>query len=162
MPSPSLRAPLAALLITGAGAVLLLSGLLGPDEPPAAVVSALSTAAAIAGAWLLGARPPAGDENGETRPPRSRAGRWTTAALLASLAAGTLLAASVPATSGTDAPTSPALPASVYGLVVGVFLAPLLLTSLGFALSFRAPSASDLDRLRRAARAAPTAPDADR
>lgn len=161
MLSPSLRAPFAALLVAGGGAVLLLVGLLGANERSAAVVSALSTAAAIAGAWLLGARPPADDANAETRRPRPRAGRWLTAAFLTSLAAGTLVAASIPASPGAGALASPGLPPSVSGLVVGVFLAPLLLTSLDFAFSFRAPSANDLDRLRRAARETPATRGAD-
>lgn len=159
MPTPSLRAPLAALPIAGAGAVLLLVGLLGADGPTAAVVSALSTAAAIAGAWLLGALPPAADRPAETGRPRRRAGRWTTAAFLVSLGAGALLTASLPAARG---PEAPAFPPSLSALIVGVFLAPLLLTSLGFALSFRPPSAEDLDRLRRAAREAPAEDDAGR
>lgn len=159
MPSRSLRAPLAALLIAGAGGVLLLVGVLGADGRTAAVVAALSTAAAVAGAWLLGALPPAADRPAGTGRPRRRAGLWSTAAFLVSLGAGTLLTASLPATRG---PGAPAFPSSLSALVVGVFLAPLLLTSLGFALSFRPPSANDLDRLRRAAGATPAEDDAAR
>ena len=158
MPSRSLRAPLAALLIAGAGGVLLLVGVLGADGRSAAVVAALSTAAAVAGAWLLGALPPAADRPAGTGRPRRRAGLWSTAAFLVSLGAGTLLAA-LPSTRG---PGAPAFPPSLSALVVGVFLAPLLLTSLGFALSFRPPSANDLDRLRRAAGATPGEDDAAR
>ena len=159
MPSPPLRAPLAALPIAGAGAVLLLVGLLGADERPAAVVSALAAAAAVAGAWLLGGPPPTDDPPAGTRRPRRRAGRRTTAAFLVSLGAGALLTASLPTARG---PEAPAFPPSLSALILGVFLAPLLLTSLGFALSFRPPSAEDLDRLRRAAREAPAEDDARR
>lgn len=160
MPSSSLRPPLAALLIAGAGAVLLLVGLLGADERPAAAASALSAAAAVAGAWLLGARPPAGDPTDAPGRARRRAGRRTTAAFtaafLVSLGAGTLLTAALPASREAG---TPAFPPSLSALILGVFAAPLLLTSLGFALTFRPPSANDLDRLRRAAGATPAEDD---
>lgn len=160
MSSSSLRPPLAALLIAGAGAVLLLVGLLGANERPMAVVSALSAAAAVAGAWLLGTRPPADDPTAAPGRARRRAGRRTTAAFtaafLVSLGAGTLLTAALPATREAAAP---AFPPSLSALIFGVFAAPLLLTSLGFALSFRPPSANDLDRLRRAAGAVPAGDD---
>lgn len=156
MPSPSLRVPLAAFLVAGGGAVLLLVGFLGANERSAAVVSALSAAAAVAGAWLLGARPPADDPAADTGRPRRRAGRWTTAAFLVSLGAGTLLTAALPASREAG---TPAFPPSLSALILGVFAAPLLLTSLGFALAFRPPSANDLDRLRRAAGATPAEDD---
>ena len=46
----------------------------------------------------------------------------------------------------------PGLPLPLLGLLCGVFLLPLALTSVGFALSFRPPAPGGLAALRRAAK----------
>jgi len=63
--------------------------------------------------------------------------------LSAAGAAGALLAAGL-----ADGPGFFGLPRSLWGLLLGIWLIPLALTSLGFAVSFTAPTPADLERLR--------------
>ncbi len=71
--------------------------------------------------------------------------RWTTTGLAASLVLGVAGAALL---SG-DGPFG--LPRALWALLSGVFLVPLLLTTVGFAAAFEPPSNEDLRRLREAA-----------
>ncbi len=111
---------LPALGIAAAGGVLA-------ADPPA-WAAALAVWGAVAAAWTLG---PTGGR------------QFFTAAFFVSLASGTALAA------GGAAPVVFGLPLSLWGLFVGVFLVPLALTTLGFALDFEPPDRRGLERLRK-------------
>ena len=74
---------------------------------------------------------------------RRRVDLWATAGLSLSLAGGAILAGILEGTGAFG------LPRALVAVVVGVFLIPLALTTIGFAVAFEPPSEEDLDRLRR-------------
>ena len=126
----SARAVSLAVLIGAAALVLVVGdGFLGP------LASGLSVAGAIAAVWIAGGAP-------------GRAGRWSSGAFLLTLGGGV-------AAAGAGSAIRPmGLPLGLWGLLFGVFLLPLLLTTVGFAVAFRAPDPEGLTRLRAAARRA--------
>lgn len=128
---------LAASLVPAAAAALLIpvgtAGLF-----PAAAVSG-----AILAVWSVGTA--GAGIPGETS--RMLVDRLTGFGFAIALAGGTLMATGV-----ADGAALFGLPRSLWGLLLGVWLIPLLLTSAGFALSFRPPDAADLERLRAAFR----------
>lgn len=119
---------LAAFLVVAAALTLPVAG---------GTLAAVAVSGAIFGVWMVGS---AGG-------PRRRLDRVTSGGLALCLVSGTLLAAGL-----GDGPGYFGLPRSLLGLVLGIWLIPLLLTSAGFALSFRPPDAADLDRLRAESR----------
>lgn len=131
MPSDSAARPVAAAISTaGAAAALLIGG----------AAAALAVAAAIAAAWCVSG----------SRTARTRAGAWCSGGFFVSLGVGLALAA------GAGAGTVLfGLPLSLWGLLLGVFAFPLLLTGIGFVVSFEPPDARGLARLRQFARRPP-------
>ena len=129
---------LAASLVVVAAAALLGPG--ASEGLPAAAAAIL----AIFAVWCVGAA-------GRPRPgmPRQRKllHQAVTGGFGLSLAAGALLAAGV-----FDGPGFFGLPRSLWGLLLGVWLIPLVLTSVGFAVSFAAPTPAELKRLRARSR----------
>ena len=70
--------------------------------------------------------------------------------LALSLAAGVGLSAGI-----APGPGFFELPRSLWGLLLGVWLVPLVLTSIGFAWAFQPPDATARERLRKASRRDP-------
>ena len=129
---------LAASLVVAAAAALLLPG------ESSGTLAAAAVSAAVMAAWGIGT----------TGPPTSGAAkrrnllhRVVTAGFALSLTAGALLAAGF-----ADGPGFYGLPRSLWGLLLGVWLIPLVTTSLGFAVSFAPPTSAELERLRARAR----------
>ena len=102
--------------------------------------AAVAVSAAVIAAWTvgIGGRPESGSQKR-----RHRLHEAATAGFALSLMAGALLAAGL-----FEGPGFFGLPRSLWGLLLGVWLIPLIVTSLGFAASFAPPSAADLERLR--------------
>ena len=102
--------------------------------------AAVAVSAAVIAAWTvgIGGRPESGSQKR-----RHRLQQAATAGFALSLMAGALLAAGLFEGSGWFG-----LPRSLWGLLLGVWLIPLIVTSLGFAASFAPPNAADLERLR--------------
>ena len=96
--------------------------------------------AAVIAVWSVGA---AGRPKPGTAKRRHLLHRALTVGFGLSLTAGTLLAAGL-----ADGPGIFGLPRSLWGLLLGVWLIPLVITSLGFAVSFTPPTAAELERLR--------------
>ena len=132
---------LAALLVVAAAAALLLPG------ESTACLAAVAVSAAILANWSAGAggRPRSGAAKR-----RNLVRAAVTAGFGLSLAAGTLLAAGL-----AGGPGFFGLPRSLWGLLLGVWLVPLVLTSLGFAVSFAPPTPAELERLRARSRQSP-------
>ncbi len=133
------RSPiLAASLVVAAAAALLLPG------ESAGPLAAVAVSAAVIAVWSVGSagRPETGAGQ---RQKRIRGAIGIGFGL--SLAAGALLAAGL-----ADGPGFFGLPRSLWGLLLGVWLIPLLLTSLGFAVSFAPPTPAELERLRARSR----------
>ena len=108
-------------------------------------LAAAAVVLAILAVWSFGT---AGGERARAAlQRRNRWDRWTGVGLALSLGAGTLLAAGI-----GSAPGLFGLPGALWGLLLGVWLVPLLLTSAGFALAFRPPDRAALERLRAACR----------
>ncbi len=131
-----IRALAAALAVTLAAA-----GIVGPspgESGGGAVAIAGLVVVAILLTWATGSA--GGAAAGGWR---KRVDRWTTVGLAVSLAAGAGLAATL------DGVGPYGLPAALWALVIGVFVVPLVLTSVGSAVSFEPPSDSDLERLRQ-------------
>ena len=132
---------LAAFLMAAGAATLLLSG------ESTGYLAAVAVSAAILAAWSVGAA-------GRPRSGTAKRGNLLHAAVTVgfglSLAAGALLAAGL-----MDGPGFFGLPRSLWGLLLGVWLIPLVLTSLGFAVSFAPPTAADLERIRARSRQSP-------
>lgn len=126
---------LAPSVVVAAAGALLVPGGNGP------YVAAAGVGAAILAVWITGSS--GGLPGRDTR----RRDRLTAVGLALSVGAGTALAAGI-----FDGPGPFGLPRSLWGLLLGVWLLPLVITSLGFALSFRPPNAADLERLRAAVR----------
>lgn len=125
---------LAASLIVAAAATLL-----APGEIVGFLAAAGVTAAVLA-VWSTGSAGP----GNPTRKVGTRLDRATSAGLAVSLGAGCLLAAGI-----ADGPSLFGLPRSLWGLLLGVWLIPLVLTSLGFAAAFEPPDPAGLERLER-------------
>ena len=125
---------LAASLVVAAAATLLLPG------ESTGYLAAAAVSAAIIAVWSVGTagRPKPGMANWPTL-----LHQVVTIGFGLSLAAGALLAAGL-----ADGPGLFGLPRSLWGLLFGVWLIPLVLTSLGFAVSFAPPTPAELERLR--------------
>lgn len=123
---------LAASLVVAAALTLPVAG---------GTLAAVVASGAVMAVWLVGS---AGGG------PRRGLDAATSAALVLALVGGTLIAAGL-----ADGPGFFGLPRSLWGLLLGIWLIPLVLTSAGFAASFRPPDAAALDRLRAAARRDP-------
>ena len=122
-------------LVIAAAVVLTVSGGTG------GALAAATVGGAILAVWSVGSV-----GSGEKDPAnRQRLGweRLTGVGLALSLGGGVLLAAGL-----ADGPGFFGLPRSLWGLLLGVWLIPLLLTSTGFAASFRPPDSERLQRLR--------------
>ena len=151
-PRPSRRPPLAALRMVFAGVMLIVVWLLG-GAGAVAIPAAISVTGAITGVWILGSpRPRPGASAAARRDARrKRADRWITGAFFLSLATGALLTTGVFGGSPPADSAPPGLPLPLLGLLFGVFLLPLVLTGVGFALTYRPPAPEGLAALRRAA-----------
>ena len=125
---------LAAFLMVIAAVALLVPG------EPSGSLPAFAVSAAVLAVWSVGA---GGRRKSGTARRRSLLHSVVTVGFGLSLVAGTLLAAGL-----LDGPGLFGLPRSLWGLLLGVWLIPLVLTSLGFAASFAPPSAAELERLR--------------
>ena len=125
---------LAAFLMVVAPVALLVPG------EPSGYLAAAAVSAAVVAVWSVGSngRPKSGD--GQRR---NRLHRAISIGFGCSLAAGALLAAGF-----AEGPGVLGLPRSLWGLLLGVWLIPLVLTSLGFAVSFAPPTTAELQRLR--------------
>ena len=145
------RPVLAGGLGAAAGVVLVLP----PMQAGGGVFAAVAVSATIVAAWRLGLREIAssastgaeptgsGETGSEPARRRERWGRLAGAGFALSLAMGAQLAAGL-----TDRTGLLGLPRSLWGLLLGVWLVPLILTSIGFAVSFSPPDPKDLERLR--------------
>ncbi len=132
---------LAASLVVAAAAALLLSG------ESTGTLAAAAVSAAVIAAWSVGT---AGGPKPGTARRRKLLRPVVTVGFGLSLTAGALLAAGL-----ADGPGFFGLPRSLWGLLLGVWLIPLVLTSLGFAVSFAAPTPAELERLRARSREEP-------
>lgn len=132
---------LAASLVVAAAATLLVPG------ESAGFLAAAAASVAIIAVWSVGSAggPPSG-----TGKRRNRLHQAISIGFGLSLAAGALLAAGL-----ADGPGAFGLPRSLWGLVLGVWLIPLVVTSLGFAVSFAPPTPAELERLRARSREGP-------
>ena len=132
---------LAASLVVAAAATLLVPG------ESAGFLAAAAASLAIIAVWSVGSAggPPSG-----TGKRRNRLHPAISIGFGLSLAAGALLAAGL-----ADGPGAFGLPRSLWGLVLGVWLIPLVVTSLGFAVSFAPPTPAELERLRARSREGP-------
>ena len=120
---------LAASLVVAAALTLPVAG---------GTLAAVAASGAVVAVWMVGSA------GGGRRRGLDRA---TSGGLVLALVGGTLMAAGL-----ADGPGFFGLPRSLWGLLLGIWLIPLVLTSAGFAVSFRPPDAADLDRLRAASR----------
>ena len=101
------------------------------------LVAPIAVSGATMAAWCAGSA-------GPERPRRgTRSDRATSIAFALILGAGVLLAAGL-----ADGAGFLGLPRSLWGLLLGVWLGPLVVTSLGFALAFEPPDPVVLKRLR--------------
>lgn len=125
---------LAASLVVAAAAALLLS------RESTGALAAAAVSAAILAVWSVGT---AGRPKPAVAKRRNLLHRAVTVGFGLSLAAGALLGAGL-----ADGPGFFGLPRSLWALLLGVWLIPLVLTSLGFAASFAPPTAAELERLR--------------
>ena len=116
---------LAASLVAAAALTLPVAG---------GALAAVAASGAILAVWNVGS---AGGG------PSRRLDVVTGGGLALSLVGGTLMAAGL-----ADGPGFFGLPRSLWGLLLGIWLIPLVLTSAGFAASFHPPDAADLKRLR--------------
>ena len=151
------RPVLAGGLGAAAGVVLVLP----PMQTGGGVFAAVAVSATIVAAWRLGLReiassaptgaePTGAGETGSGPARRERWGRLAGAGFALSLAMGAQLAAGL-----TDRTGLLGLPRSLWGLLLGVWLVPLILTSVGFAVSFSPPDPKDLERLQPGGRRDP-------
>jgi len=102
--------------------------------------------AAVIAVWSVGTAGP----KSRTAERRNLLDQAVTGGFGLSLAAGALLAAGL-----ADGPGAFGLPRSLWGLLFGVWLIPLVVTSLGFAVSFEPPTPAELERLRAGSREDP-------
>ena len=132
---------LAASLVIAAAATLLIPG------ESAGLLAAAGASLAIIAVWNAGI---AGRPRSGTGKRRHRLHTLATVGFGLSLAAGALLAAGL-----ADGPGALGLPRSLWGLLLGVWLIPLVVTSVGFAVSFAPPTPAELERLRARSREDP-------
>lgn len=132
---------LAASLVVAAAATLFI-----PAES-AALPAAAAASLAILAVWCAGA---AGRPEADAAKRRNLLRQLVTVGFGLSLTAGALLAAGL-----ADGPGFFGLPRSLWGLLLGVWLIPLVMTSLGFAASFAPPTPAELARLRGRSREDP-------
>ncbi|MCY3744666.1 MAG: hypothetical protein OXH05_00420 [Acidobacteria bacterium] len=132
---------LAASLVVAAAAMLLVA------RESAGLAAGAAASLAIIAVWNVGT---AGRPKSGTPQRRNLPSQAVTVGLGLSLAAGALLAAGL-----ADGPGFFGLPRSLWGLLLGIWLIPLALTSLGFAVSFTAPTPAELERLRARSREDP-------
>ncbi len=132
---------LAASLVVAAAATLLMSG------GSAGLLAAAAVSAAVIAVWSVGS---AGRPETSAGERRNRLGRAISIGFGLSLTAGALLAAGL-----ADGAGFFGLPRSLWGLLLGVWLVPLVLTSVGFAVSFAPPTPAELERLRARPRGNP-------
>lgn len=125
---------LAASLVIAAAATLLMPG------ESTGLLAAAAASLAIFAVWCVGTD---GPTHAGAAKRRNCLRQAVTVGFGLSLAAGVLLAAGL-----ADGPGLFGLPRSLWGLLLGVWLIPLVLTSLGFAASFAPPSREELERLR--------------
>ena len=125
---------IAASSVIAAAATLLLPG------ESSGSLAAVAVSAAVIAAWTVGI---GGHPGSGSKKRRQRLHQAATAGFALSLMAGALLAAGL-----FEGPGFFGLPRSLWGLLLGVWLIPLLVTSLGFAASFAPPGPADLERLR--------------
>lgn len=128
-----------AMVVTAAA--LLVSPASSPWLAAAAVSGAILTS------WAVGSPGPRASGAGKRW---NRLHRAASVGFALSLAAGALLAAGL-----WEGPGFFGVPRSLWGLLLGVWLLPLVLTSLGFAASFAPPDPADLERLRSRSRGGP-------
>lgn len=128
-----MKPALAGATVAAAGIALALPLPDGPGRLWSALLAGLA-AAAILSVWGLGLR---------ARARRSAWDRWTGAGLATSLGGGVLGAALLEGSGAFG------LPRALWALLLGVFLVPLVLTNLGFFLSFEPPAPEDLRRIRQ-------------
>ena len=128
---------IAASSVIAAAATLLLPG------ESSGSLAAVAVSAAVIAAWTVGIVGIGGRPGSGSKKRRQRLHQAATAGFALSLMAGALLAAGL-----FEGPGFFGLPRSLWGLLLGVWLIPLIVTSLGFAASFAPPSAADLERLR--------------
>ena len=129
---------LAAALVVAAAVTLLIPG------ESADLLAAAAAGLAIIAVWCVGS---AGRQVSSVEKRWSRLPPTASVGFGLSLGIGAFLAAGF-----ADGPGFFGLPRSLWGLLLGVWLIPLVLTSLGFAVSFRAPTAAELERLRARSR----------
>ena len=130
----------ASLVIAGAVTLLL------PGES-AGLLAAAAASLAILAVWCGGTD---GHPQSDGAKLRNLLRQVATVGFGLSLAAGTLLAAGL-----ADGPGAFGLPRSLWGLLLGVWLIPLVITSLGFVVSFAPPTPAELERLRSQTRGSP-------
>ena len=130
----------ASLVIAGAVTLLI------PGESAGLLAAAVASLAIIA-VWSVGSAggPPSGTGNR-----RNRLHQAISVGFGLSLGVGAFLAAGF-----ADGPGAFGLPRSLWGLVLGVWLIPLAVTSVGFAVSFAPPTPAELARLRGQSRESP-------
>ncbi|MCY4627484.1 MAG: hypothetical protein OXE58_07950 [Acidobacteria bacterium] len=121
------------MVVVAAAALLIPGGSSG-------VLAAAAVSAAVIATWGMGS---AGRRASGSPKRWNRLHQAASASFALSLAAGALLAAGL-----FEGPGFFGLPRSLWGLLLGVWLIPLVVTSLGFAASFAPPDPADLERLR--------------
>lgn len=132
---------LAASLVIAAAATLLMPG------ESTGLLAAAATSLAILAVWCVGTD---GRTHAGAAKRRNLFRRAVTVGFGLSLAAGAVLAAGLGDGTGFFG-----LPRSLWGLLFGVWLIPLVMTSLGFAVSFAPPTPAELERLRARSREGP-------
>lgn len=132
---------LAASLVVAAAATLLIPG------ESAGLLAAAAVSAAVIAVWSVGSAGRPGTRTGKRR---NRLHQAFSIGFGLSLAAGAVLAAGLGDGTGLFG-----LPRSLWGLLFGVWLIPLVMTSFGFAVSFAPPTPAELERLRARSREGP-------
>ena len=128
---------LAASLVVVAAATLFIPG------ESAGLMAGAAASLAIIAVWSVGDASP----KSRTAERRNLLDQAVTVGFGLSLAAGALLAAGL-----ADGPGFFGLPRSLWGLLLGAWLIPLVVTSLGFAVSFEPPTPAERERLRARSR----------
>ena len=126
-------------VLAGPLVVVATAALLIPGES-SGVLAAAAVSAAVIATWTMGS---VGRRASGSSKRWNRLHQAASASFALSLAAGALLAAGL-----FEGPGFFGLPRSLWGLLLGVWLIPLVVTSLGFAASFAPPDPADLERLR--------------
>jgi len=130
---------LTASLVVAAAATLLIAG------ESAGLAAGAAASLAIIAMWCVGSTGTSGIERRWRR-----LGQAASVGFALSLGIGAALAAGL-----ADGPGFFGLPRSLWGLLFGIWLIPLVLTSLGFAVSFAPPAPAELERLRARSREGP-------